>query len=147
MPSETRDGALAPSPEVKMPLEMTVLEEILGSRVEQDAIVSFAEGLVGLLAARSFRFESSPDIGPLLRMRCLDRSDLTFLVLDPALLVPDYRPAFGSETLSALGLGEQDQALGAGFFVRSQRALRTCADWSIAGGECPSSEILRQEAS
>jgi flagellar assembly factor FliW len=95
-----------------MQLTMTVLAESARSTgTEAREVVTFHEGLIGLPAARCFAFESSPDVEPLLRMRCLDRPDLSFLVVDPALLVPSYRPRFAAEALAALGIGERDKQL------------------------------------
>lgn len=95
-----------------MPLPMTLPVETLRSMpATENAVVTFSEGLVGLAAARRFSFESSPELEPLLRMRCLDRRELSFLVVDPALLVPTYHPGFHSEALSSLGIGERDPLL------------------------------------
>lgn len=95
-----------------MPLEMTVPMQSAPSAVaEAIQVVTFPEGLIGLQAARRFTFEASPDVEPLLRMRCLDRADLSFLVVDPALLDPSYRPSFTDEALSSLAIGKKDQRL------------------------------------
>lgn len=61
---------------------------------ECPGVVTFAEGLVGLPSARRFAFESSEEIAPFLRMRSLDQPGLSFLVVDPRLVIPDYRPSF-----------------------------------------------------
>lgn len=68
------------------------------------SVVTFTEGLVGLPDAKRFEFDASEEIDPLFRMRCLDRPDLSFLVVDPALVLSDYRPGFRRESFEAVGL-------------------------------------------
>lgn len=67
-------------------------------------VVTFPEGLVGLPLARRFTFETSDEIAPFLRMRCQDHPDLSFLVVDPALVVPHDRTAWNEDVRGALGL-------------------------------------------
>lgn len=68
------------------------------------AIVSFAEGLVGLPHSKRFGLVVPEEIDPLLRMRGLEEPDLCFLLVDPRLVLKDYRPVFPESTLAGLGL-------------------------------------------
>lgn len=76
---------------------------------DRPAAVDFPEGLVGLPEAKRFEFETSPEIEPLLRMRCLDRPELSFLVVDAKLVSGEYTPRFERKALEAIGL-EQGHA-------------------------------------
>jgi flagellar assembly factor FliW len=75
------------------------------------AVVTFREGFVGIPEAKRFAIESSDEIAPLLRIRCLDKAGLSFLVVDPRLVEPGYRPELEPKTLSAVGLTDTDGAL------------------------------------
>ena len=79
--------------------------------LERAAVVEFPEGLVGLPEAKHFDFEVSEEITPLLRMRCLDRKDLSFLVVNPELVLAGYQPKFGPDALHAIGLAEGGPSL------------------------------------
>ena len=68
------------------------------------AVVSFPEGLIGIADAKRFAIETADDVEPLLRMRCLDRPELAFLLVDPRLIRADYAPRFEAEDLATIGL-------------------------------------------
>ena len=74
-------------------------------------VVTFSEGLVGLPFARHFTFEASDEIAPFMRMRCQDPHEISFLVVDPRLVVSDYRPAWGDDVRDVLELEEAAAAL------------------------------------
>ncbi len=96
-----------------MPREMTTERAVRAETGGGDvpALVAFPEGLIGLPAARQFAFERSDEIEPLLRMRSREPGDLSFLVVDPGLVLPGYRPRFTTEALSAVGLRADDACL------------------------------------
>jgi flagellar assembly factor FliW len=75
------------------------------------SVVSFAEGLVGLPGTKRFEIESSESIAPLLRIRGVDGPEVSFLVVDPRLVIADYHPRVGPEALAAVGLAEGQPAL------------------------------------
>jgi len=89
----------------------TYAEQLTVAPLAGPAVVEFPEGLVGIPDAKRFDFEVSEEIAPLLRMRCLDRKDLSFLVVDPALVVPGYQPKFALDALHTVGLAEGRPAL------------------------------------
>jgi flagellar assembly factor FliW len=78
---------------------------------EGPAEVFFTEGLIGIPEAKRYMFETGEEIEPLLRMRCVDRPGLAFLVVDPNVLVAGYAPRFSAETLAAIGLREGEAGL------------------------------------
>lgn len=90
---------------------MELAPDSRSTAAEGEGIVSFPEGLVGLPDARRFAFDASEEIAPFLRMRCLDRAELTFLVVDPRLVQPSFRPALGAEALASIGLDPAAPAL------------------------------------
>ena len=71
---------------------------------ETPSVVTFPEGIIGFPAAKRFRFESSEEIAPLVRLRCIDGPGVAFLHVDPGLVLPDYRPGFPPEALAAMGI-------------------------------------------
>jgi flagellar assembly factor FliW len=75
-----------------------------GTEQDVPGTVVFSEGLVGLPDARRFSFETSSEIDPLLRMRCLDQGELSFLVVDPRLVAADYRPRWERKALETNGM-------------------------------------------
>ena len=91
-----------------MPDVMSQPHEVgaVSAEPEAPSVVMFPEGLVGLPEAKRFVFDRSQDLEPLLRMRCVDRSDLSLLVVDPDLVVGKYRPKLPAGALLAAGLSE-----------------------------------------
>ena len=93
---------------------MTMPETTTGHEAQAatpPAVVTFREGFVGIPEAKHFAIEASEEIAPLLRIRCLDKAGLSFLVVDPRLVEPGYGPEIEPKTLSAVGLPGADGAL------------------------------------
>ncbi|HEY2382965.1 MAG TPA: flagellar assembly protein FliW [Terriglobia bacterium] len=80
-----------------------------GSSVpDGDAIIHFDEGLVGFSECKDFRMLANPEIAPfhLLQMAC--REDIGFMVIDPALVMPDYYTKIPAREWETIGIAEGD---------------------------------------
>ncbi len=74
--------------------------------------LSFATGLPGFPAATRFVLEPlGPDLEPFCRMRSTDQPDLSFTVLPPGVVFPDYQVVVDEESAERLGLHQADDAL------------------------------------
>jgi flagellar assembly factor FliW len=58
---------------------------------EENAIITFCEGMLGLPAYKHFLLLKSENIAPFLRLQCVDEPTISFLLIDPAFLDPGYR--------------------------------------------------------
>jgi flagellar assembly factor FliW len=71
--------------------------------VSPDSVVAFPEGLPGFEACRRFVLVSGRDLEPLRCLQALDSPEVSFLCVDPQLVLPTYRAALGSENRAQLG--------------------------------------------
>jgi flagellar assembly factor FliW len=76
----------------------------------EKTVIDFADGLPGLGDARSWKLFESEEIRPLLWLRCLDRPNLSLLLVDPRLVAPDYRPQLPKAQMARIGF-ESDHPL------------------------------------
>jgi flagellar assembly factor FliW len=61
-------------------------------------VIEFPDGLIGMESLRRFALLVDPRIEPCRWLQSLDRSDLSFVVVDPRVVAPDY--ALTAESLS-----------------------------------------------
>lgn len=74
--------------------------------------LSFATGLPGFPAARTFVLEQlGAQLDPFCRLRCVEQADLTFTVVPPGILFPDYAVVVDEESVERLALTSADDAV------------------------------------
>lgn len=75
-------------------------------------VLSFATGLPGFPAARSFALETlGPQLEPFARLRCLELPGVAFTVMPPGVLFPDYSVVVDEESVERLGIESADDAV------------------------------------
>jgi flagellar assembly factor FliW len=70
------------------------------------AFISFPVGLPGFEQCRSFALLYSPDAAPLQCLHAVSGPPASFLVLDPRMVLPDYRCVLSTSDHARLGAGE-----------------------------------------
>ena len=82
---------------------ITIESQALGRLTEStDRIITFAAGLPGFPEAHRFVLLNHHLAPPFYCLHSVDDPSLAFVVTDPAVLVPDYRPKNGVNTLKEL---------------------------------------------
>jgi flagellar assembly factor FliW len=71
--------------------------------VKDDAVIRFPEGLPGFERCTRFVLISSEDIAPLQWLQAIDSPQPSFLVVDPNVVVKDYRRTLGRADRVRLG--------------------------------------------
>ena len=79
--------------------------------VADGAVVSFPEGIPGFEGCHDFVLVEDEAIAPLHWLQCLDDGALAFVVVDPALIYPNYNIQLGPADNAALRLGDTQPAL------------------------------------
>jgi carbon storage regulator CsrA len=88
---------------------VTIESQALGRlTVSTDCIITFAAGLPGFPEARRFALINDHLAPPFYCLQCIDKSSPAFVVADPTVLVPDYRPKNGATTLQELHASSPD---------------------------------------
>lgn len=77
--------------------------------VREESVIRFAEGLPGFDQCRRFVLLSSEDLAPLWCLQGLDAPEPSFLAVDPALVLPQYRRVLSEADRARLG--DDDKAL------------------------------------
>jgi flagellar assembly factor FliW len=67
-------------------------------------------GLSPFIAAREFKFYCESEYQPLLRIECTS-VDISYVLVDPRLVVPEYEPQFSVVDLDAIGLAPSQHPL------------------------------------
>ena len=82
---------------------VTIESQALGRlTVSTDRIITFASGLPGFPEARRFVLFNNHLEPPFYCLQSVDNPSLAFVVVDPTVLVPEYRPKNGASTLQEL---------------------------------------------
>lgn len=96
----------------RRPMGIKVRTRLFGELdVPDDKVYLFPSGLYGLEDLRRFTLIEPEAGSPLKYMQSLDDGDISFVVLDPAAVIPDYRPEIPQEERSELGLAEADEGV------------------------------------
>lgn len=66
--------------------------------------LQFDEGLIGFYDCKSFRLIESDELAPFRWLQSSDRADIGFLVIDPALIVNDYKTVIPYREWESLGV-------------------------------------------
>lgn len=67
-------------------------------------LITFDEGLIGCQSWKRFALDSAPEAAPLMLMRSLDEPAVSFIAVDPRVVLPGYRMELSGADLAALGL-------------------------------------------
>lgn len=71
-------------------------------------IISFPEGMIGFPDSRRFLLLQNPQTEPFRPLQCIDTPYLTFLTVDPRVIVKDYAAAIALEDMKALELDSKE---------------------------------------
>ncbi len=86
-------------------MSITIKSTKLGEiSMEEDQIIAMPEGIPGFRHVGSYALVGNDKGHPFLWFQAMDDPDLAFVVTDPAVFWPDYRPAMPSEDLIELEL-------------------------------------------
>ena len=69
-----------------------------------ERLIQFDEGLIGFYDCKSFLLIEREDIAPFFWLQSTERADVGFLVIDPALVVHDYRAIIPNREWDSLGI-------------------------------------------
>jgi flagellar assembly factor FliW len=76
-----------------------------------ERIIQFEEGLIGFYDCKSFLLVEREDIAPFLWLQSTERPDVGFLVIDPALVVHDYKSIIPHREWESLGINDSSSGL------------------------------------
>ena len=87
--------------------KLPALSETHAAPPQTGLLIRLEEGLIGCEAWRRFMLDSVPEAAPMMLMRSLDETDLSFIAVDPRAVLPDYRLDLSGADLAALGSPSQ----------------------------------------
>lgn len=71
---------------------MKISSPLIGEiEFEENAIIRFPEGMLGLPLFKRYLLLDAPEIRPFLRLQCIDEPTISFLLIDPLLFDEGYR--------------------------------------------------------
>jgi flagellar assembly factor FliW len=79
--------------------------------VEDSAVISFPEGIVGFPGVRGFVIFDGPEGTPFKWLQSIDQPELAFVVCDPLLFKSDYRVSVNREELASLEMENTEDAV------------------------------------
>jgi flagellar assembly factor FliW len=78
--------------------------ELFGDlELSEDAVVVFPEGLIGFPQYNKFAIFDLPDYQPFFGMQCVDDPLLSFVLVDPRMVIDDYRVVLSDLDMQKLG--------------------------------------------
>jgi len=90
---------------VEVETEKAVFSPVLGEiSYQEDEVVLFPEGLIGFENNRRFIIKTKDGFEPFYWLLCLDEPGLLFPVIDPSLIMKDYRPRPSGNELRSIGI-------------------------------------------
>ena len=91
---------------------MLIATRLFGEiRVEEDKVLTFPAGLVGLKELKRFVLLDSPRDKPFRWLQSVDDPGTAFLTVEPTVFRPGYRVAVHKEDLARLGIGRRTEVL------------------------------------
>jgi len=78
---------------------------------ERQRLIQFEEGLIGFYDCKSFMLVERDDIAPFLWLQSTERHDVGFLVIDPALVIHDYKSIIPNREWESLGILDYSSGL------------------------------------
>jgi flagellar assembly factor FliW len=88
-----------------------VASEIERVAVREENMIHLPLGLLGFERIKHYVLLAKPDEDPFLRLQMLDQGEHSFVVLPPALVLPDYEPELSAEDVAFIELKEPSDAL------------------------------------
>ncbi len=83
-----------------------------GEGFAEGAVLDFAAGIPGFPASRQFRLESlAAELEPFCAMRSVNDSGISFVLVPPGVLFPDYTIEIDEQHVESLGLESADDAV------------------------------------
>ncbi|MBI5876850.1 MAG: flagellar assembly protein FliW [Chloroflexi bacterium] len=87
----------------------TVLDTLVVSPPAGLIMFTIAEGMIGCPTWQHFTLDAAPDMAPIGVLRCLDEPAISFYVVHPRYVVPDYQIVLGEGDRQLLGLAPGDR--------------------------------------
>lgn len=102
----TRTQAGEPAPGTAAP------EPVEDDGVVEGAVLDFGGGIPGFPASRHFRLETlAPELQPFCMMRSVSETGISFVLVAPGTLFPDYTIEIDEQHVANLGLDSADDAM------------------------------------
>ncbi len=79
--------------------------------IDERQILDFPDGILGFENYTQFALIEENQESPFKWLQSLTELDLAFIVIQPDLFAPDYRPVLGQEDLDGIGLVSLDEAV------------------------------------
>ena len=76
-----------------------------------ESTIQFQEGLIGFYDCKSFRLIAREEIAPFRWLQSTDRPDIGFLVIDPSLVISDYKAVIPNREWESLGVFNPDAGM------------------------------------
>jgi len=80
-------------------------------QIDERQILDFPDGILGFENYTQFALIEESQESPFKWLQSLTELDLAFIVIQPDLFAPDYRPVLGQEDLDGIGLVSLDEAV------------------------------------
>jgi flagellar assembly factor FliW len=78
---------------------------------EEDAVITFDEGIVGLPHLRRLVIVNQPEIAPFMWLASVEEPETAFLVMDPYSHFGNYAPGIPVQAFARIGMKEKEQPL------------------------------------
>lgn len=78
---------------------------------EEESVITFDEGIVGLPHLRRLVIVSQPEIVPFLWLASVEEPETAFLVMEPHSQFDNYAPALPAQVSARIGMQEKEQPL------------------------------------
>ena len=79
--------------------------------IDERQILNFPDGILGFENYTQFALIEENQESPFKWLQSLTELDLAFIVIQPDLFAPDYKPVLGQEDLDGIGLVSLDEAV------------------------------------
>ena len=76
-----------------------------------ESTIQFQEGLIGFYECKSFRLIAREEIAPFRWLQSTDRPDIGFLVIDPSLVISDYKAIIPNREWESLGVADPEKGM------------------------------------
>lgn len=70
--------------------------------VESDRLITFSEGILGFPAVRRYVLIENDKGHPFFWLQAMEDNDLSFVITDPCIFIPDYKPRIPQDDLDHL---------------------------------------------
>ena len=80
-------------------------------QIDEKQILHFPEGLLGFEEYTNFALIEENDETPFKWLQSLDDKDLAFIVIQPALFAPEYKPLLDKEEISQIEISDINESL------------------------------------